>query len=58
MTKAINIPEALKNVLIEMKEDGIYKTVYVDMAVKAYSDLDWEDYETAWAVLDWFDNLK
>ena len=58
MTKAINIPDTLKDVLIEMKEDGIYKTVYVDMAVKAYSDLDWEDYETAWAVLDWFDNLK
>lgn len=58
MTKAINIPDVLKDVLLEMKEDGVTKSLYISMAVKTYSDLDWYDDDTAWAIIKWFDRLK
>ena len=58
MTKEINIPDTLKKVLIEMKEDGVTKSLYISMAVRTYSDLDWYDDDTAWAVIKYFDRLK
>lgn len=58
MKNEINIPDALKNVLIEMKEDGVEKSMYIGMAVKVYSDLDWYDEDVSWAIIKWFDRLK
>lgn len=52
------IPDTLKDVLIEMKEDGATKSLYIGMAVRLYSDLDWYDDATAWGVIKWFDRLK